>query len=156
MPGSPPVAPATWPQPPALPDLNDRAVRVELTRTAVPAMVRLAEQWQLAPQVMCTLMGGISTRTWTAWRRSAPAALSADQLARASYLLGIYEALHALFRPPLADAWVSRPNTNPLFAGEAPIEVMARGGVVALAQVRTLLDGARAGLCRPPDGPAGR
>lgn len=95
---------------------------------------------------MCALLGGISASTWYSWRGSAPTELSVDQLTRVSYLLGIYTALRSLLRQPLADEWVSRPNTNPLFAGQPPIEVMARGGIVALAQVRALLDGARGGL----------
>lgn len=140
------TAPATRHEAPELVDLADAAVRRELTAAAVRALIGLAGAWGLSTDRMCALLGGISPSTWYAWKNSAPSELSIDQLTRASYLLGIYTALRALFRQPLADEWVTRPNTNPLFGGRMPVEVMASGGIVALAQVRALLDGARGGL----------
>jgi hypothetical protein len=119
--------------------------RAAMTRAAVPAMVRLAEQWHLDAEQMCELLGGISLDTWASWKNCAPTELSDDQLTRVSYLLGTYTALHGLFRKPLADEWVTRPNTNQFFGGRAPVEVMATGGIVALAQVRELLDSALTG-----------
>jgi len=140
------VTPASRYESPALVDFADSVVRAELTRAAVPALVRLAEGWQLGAERMCGLLGGISQSTWYSWKQGAPNELSVDQLTRVSYLLGIYSALHALFREPLANQWVTRPNTNPLFGGRPPIELMAWGGIVALSQVREMLDGARGGL----------
>ena len=45
----------------------------------------------------------------------------------------------------LADAWVRRPNSNPLFAGVTPLAYMIRGGLPAMQVVRRLLDARRAG-----------
>ncbi len=140
------IAPATRDESPPLVELGDASTRAELTRAAVPALARLAEGWRLSTDQMCGLLGGIAPSTWYAWKNASPRELSIDQLTRASYLLGIYTALHALFRDPLADQWVGRANTNPLFGGATPIDVMTSGGIVALAQVRALLDGARGGV----------
>ena len=45
----------------------------------------------------------------------------------------------------LANEWVHLPNRNPVFAGEAPLAYMIRGGLPALQTVRRLLDSRRAG-----------
>jgi Protein of unknown function (DUF2384) len=41
---------------------------------------------------------------------------------------------------------VQLPNTNPVFAGSAPLSYMLRGGLPALMRVRQLLDARRGGL----------
>jgi len=51
----------------------------------------------------------------------------------------------ALTLEALADAWVQRPNNNPLFGGLTPLEYMIRGGLPAMQNVRRLLDARRAG-----------
>jgi hypothetical protein len=71
--------------------------------------------------------------------------LDADRLTRLSYLLGIFKALGVLYAEPLADEWIQRPNTNPLFGGVTPLEYMVRGGLPAMQAVRRLLDARRAG-----------
>jgi hypothetical protein len=38
------------------------------------------------------------------------------------------------------------PNTNMLFSGHSPLELMTQGGIVAMQQVRALLDSRRGGL----------
>ncbi|MCE9663261.1 MbcA/ParS/Xre antitoxin family protein [Halomonas sp. M5N1S17] len=55
-----------------------------------------------------------------------------------SLILGIYKVLQILLpRADAADAWLRRPNHNPLFAGQPPLERM-RSGLV------------QGPLCRPP------
>jgi len=48
-------------------------------------------------------------------------------LTRVSLLIGIFKALNILFQKRLANQWVSRPNTNPLFQDAAPIEADEAG-----------------------------
>jgi len=139
-------APASRYETPQLAEFTAAAVRAELTPAAVKAAIKLADEWGVNSERMCLLLGGISQSTWYAWKNSPPAELSIDQLTRVSYLLGIYTALRSLFRKPLANEWVSRPNSNALFAGQAPIDVMVSGGIIALAQVRAHLDGSRGGM----------
>ena len=64
-------------------------------------------------------------------------------MARISYLIGIYKALHILYGDTLADAWVKIPNQNRLFKGDTPIAYMASDGIVAMQYVRALLDARR-------------
>jgi hypothetical protein len=61
-------------------------------------------------------------------------------------LIGIYKALHVLYGDPLADLWVKMPNTNSLFSGHSPLELMMQGGIVAMQQIKTLLDSRRCGI----------
>ena len=126
-------------------DLNDPASRQWLTAAATPALFRLASAWGLTDAQLAELLGGISISTIRRWRRSAPDDLGFDGLIRASYLLGIYQALHVLLDQTNADAWMGSPNDAPLFGGRTPLDVISRGGILAMDRVRTHLDAVRGG-----------
>lgn len=126
-------------------DLRDPSEQARLTPAAARGMARLAEAWGLTVPQVCSLLGEVSPSTWHAWAKSPPRTLGVDRLTRASYLLGIYTALHVLYGDELADEWVHLPNTNALFNGSTPLDVMLRGGIPALERVRALLDARRGG-----------
>ena len=126
-------------------DLRDPAEQTRLTPAAVRGTARLGETWGLTVAQLCTLLGDVSPSTWHAWVRTPPKTLGVDRLTRASYLMGIYAALHVLYDAPLADEWVHLPNTNALFNGRTPLEVMLLGGIPAMERVRALLDARRGG-----------
>ena len=70
--------------------------------------------------------------------------LGVDRLTRVSYLLGIFTALHVLYpASPLADQWIARPNSNAMFGGRRPLDIMLTGGIAAMDRVRSLLDARR-------------
>ena len=71
--------------------------------------------------------------------------LSADELLRVSYLIGIFKALNILYSDRLADSWIQRPNSNPIFTGATPLAYIRKGGLPALQTVRRLLDARRGG-----------
>ena len=126
-------------------DLRDPSEQARLTPAAVRGMARLAEAWGLSVPDVCSLLGEVSPSTWHAWAHRPPKSLGVDRLTRASYLLGIYAALHVLYGDELADQWVRLPNTNALFGGQPPITVLLAGGIPAMSQVRALLDARRGG-----------
>jgi hypothetical protein len=128
-------------------DLHDLRDRARLSAAAVRGMGSLADAWQLTVDQICDLLGGVPASTWHAWVKKPPRDLGVDRLTRASYLLGVYTALHVLYPgSPLADQWVSRPNTNLLFDGHRPLDLMLAGGISAMDRVRTLLDSRRGGV----------
>ncbi len=126
-------------------DLRDPAEQARLTPAAVRGMARLAGAWGLTVPQVCTLLGEVSPSSWHAWARKPPRTIGVDRLTRASYLVGIYSALHVLYDARLADTWVHLPNSNALFGGATPLEVMLRGGIPAMERVRALLDARRGG-----------
>lgn len=128
------------------PDFSDQATVERLSVAAVKLVAEIASAWKLTIEQTCTLMGGINHSTYTR-RLRAPdkVRLSVDELMRASYLLGIYRALHVLYSGTLPDAWMQIPNTNPLFHGITPLDYVMHQGIVGLADVRELLDGYRGG-----------
>ncbi|MGB8583749.1 MAG: MbcA/ParS/Xre antitoxin family protein [Candidatus Sulfotelmatobacter sp.] len=71
--------------------------------------------------------------------------LDEDRLARISLLVGIYKALNILYGQKLADAWITLPNTNPMFGGDSPLDYVKKGGIPAFLRVRQLLDARRGG-----------
>jgi len=126
-------------------DLSDREVQEKLSPAAVRAFFSLATHWKLRDQDARSLLGGISNGSFYQLKR-APRTLDQDKLTRISLLVGIFKALNILYSTRLADAWVQRPNTNPLFGGKPPLAHMLKGGVPAMIHVRQLLDARRGGL----------
>ena len=92
-------------------------------------------------------MLGESDRTWFRIKaREWTGTLSQDALTRISALVGVYKGLHLLFSDPLADEWVRRPNTDPLFGGITPVDFMIKGGIPAMLETRGYVDALRGGL----------
>lgn len=128
------------------PDLSSAERREQLTPAALRGLARLGPSWHLSGEQVRGLLGGIPPSTWHAWKACPPADLTTDRLTRISLLLGMYTALHVLHQGPLADEWIRRPNSNLLFGGRPPVDVMIAGGIPAMLEVRALLDGRRGGL----------
>jgi uncharacterized protein (DUF2384 family) len=126
-------------------NLSDREVQEKLSPAAIRAFFSLATHWKLRDQDARTILGGVSNGSFYQLKR-APKTLDQDKLTRISLLVGIFKALNILYSTKLADAWVQRPNTNPLFGGESPLDFMLKGGVPAMMHVRQLLDSRRGGV----------
>ena len=137
--------PATRYQPAPLVDLGSRDARERLSPAALKAFFAMAARWKLRDEDARALLGGVSNGPFYEMKRRPDRTLDADRLTRISYLLGIFKALGVLYSERLADEWVQRPNTNPLFGGGTPLEYMVRGGLPAMQAVRRLLDARRAG-----------
>ena len=132
-------------RPPPLADLASREARERLSPAALKAFFNLTARWTLRDEDARALLGGVSNGPFYEMKRNPDRTLDADRLTRISYLLGIFKALGVLYSEPLADEWVRRPNTNPLFDGLTPLAYMIRGGLPAMQTVRRLLDARRAG-----------
>lgn len=135
--------------------LSSRASETDLldqgqtSSTAVKAILRIAERWGLTEQNVATLMS-VSLATVQRWKRAlrdagrVNASLGPDGLDRASYMLGIYKALHILFPDSeQADSWIKRSNASTTFNGRSPLEQMLGGRMRDLQLVRRHLDGWR-------------
>jgi hypothetical protein len=137
--------PATRYAPSALVDLSRREERERLSGSALRGFFNIMQHWQVRDEDARALLGGVSNGPFYEMKRDPARVLDTDRLLRVSYLVGIFKALNILYSEALADAWVTRPNTNPMFAGDTPIAYMVRGGLPALQSVRRLLDARRAG-----------
>lgn len=133
-------------EPAVLVDLNSRAERERLSRSALMGFFKLAASWGVRDDDARELLGGLSSSSYYDWKKNPDRVLEVDRITRVSYLLGIYKALHILYGDKLADEWVHLPNTNPVFAGRSPLAYMLAGGLIAMQTVRKLLDARRGGL----------
>ena len=74
------------------------------------------EKWGLRDPEARQLLGGMSTGSFYALKKEPKGrTLDQDTLTRVSLLIGIFKALNILYSPKLADAWMTLPNTNPIF-----------------------------------------
>jgi hypothetical protein len=133
-------------QPLPLAELASRTARERLSPAALKAFFNIVAHWKLRDDEARALLGGVSNGPFYEMKRNPDRTLETDRLTRISYLLGIFKALGVLYSDRLADAWVQRPNSNPLFGGLTPLAYMLAGGLPAMQNVRRLLDARRAGL----------
>ncbi len=133
-------------EPAALVDLNAKAERERLSRSALKGFFLLAAAWKLRDEDARELLGGLSSSAFYEWKKNPDRLLEVDRITRISYLIGIYKALHILYGDKLADEWVSLPNKNVIFSGLSPLAYMQAGGLLAMQTVRKLLDARRGGL----------
>ena len=128
--------------------VNDRETRERLSGTAIKSFLKLAAVWGLTTAEQLDLLGAsISRGTLTNWVRGDQSLLSADQLMRISYLLGIYEGIQRIWRraPAIADAWPRQRRYDAPFGGATPVELLQEGGIPAFAAVRAYVDGLTGG-----------
>lgn len=135
-----PIAGFSWDVPV---DLSKKEVQVRLSPSGIKGFFKLARAWKLRDENARQLLGGISNGAFYHLKGGKTKKLDQDQLTRVSFALGIFKALNILYSQKLADAWVSLPNTNPIFGGETPLAYMTKGGVPAMLRVRQLLDARR-------------
>jgi len=127
-------------------DLNAKAERERLSRSALRGFFKLVERWKLRDEDARDLLGGLSSSAYYEWKKNPDRVLEVDRITRISYLVGIYKALHILYGAKLADEWVSLPNANTIFGGRTPLACMTGGGLLAMQTVRKLLDARRGGV----------
>ena len=116
----------------------------DLSGPALRAFFRIAEAWKLGARQQRILLGSPPESTFFKWKKEQQGNLPRDVLERISYVLGIYKSLQILFPDPArADAWISRPNSAPLFQGQSALQRMLSGNVGDLFVVRQYLDAQR-------------
>jgi hypothetical protein len=127
-------------------NLADPATRARLSPAGFKAFLRIMEKWAIKDPDARELLGGASSGWFYQFKSlKGTRALGQDMLMRISLLIGIYKALNILYSRKLADAWMTLPNTNPMFAGATPLEYIKRRGQPGMISVRQLLDARRGG-----------
>jgi len=125
-------------------DLSDRQVQKRLSPAARKAFFKIANAWKIRDEEAKQLLGGISNGAFYQLKGGElKTPLDQDRLVRVSLMVGIFKALNTLYSQELADAWISLPNSNPMFAGDTPLAYMVKGGQPAMMRVRQLLDARR-------------
>jgi Antitoxin Xre/MbcA/ParS C-terminal toxin-binding domain len=140
-----PAYPASRYKPTPLADFSVRAERERLSPAALRAFFNIMARWQVRDEDARALLGGVTNGPFYEMKKNPERVLDADRLLRISYLVGIFKALNVLYSEALADAWIRRPNTNAIFAGQTPLAYLTTGGLPAMQVVRRLLDARRAG-----------
>jgi Protein of unknown function (DUF2384) len=126
-------------------DLSNKEVQARLSSSAVGAFFKMVEAWAVRDEAARQLLGGVSNGVYYQLKSGHKKTLDQDKLTRISLLIGVFKALNVLYSQKLADAWITLANANPMFAGEAPLTYMVRGGVPAMVRVRQLLEARRGG-----------
>jgi len=106
------------------------------------ACVNLFKAWKLSDAEATTLLGGLSTRTWARWKDGSIGRIDRDLRMRMAHLMGIHKGLRYLFKEPARGyEWVRKPNAT--FDGQSALELMLRGELSDLADMRAYLNAER-------------
>jgi hypothetical protein len=139
--------PSTRYEPSPLIDLQSKGERERLSPGALKAFFNIMDRWGVRDEDARQLLGGVTNGPYYEMKKDPQGrTLDADRLVRISYLVGIFKALNILHSERLADEWVRLPNSNRIFRGATPLELMLTGGVPAMQTVRRLLDARRGGF----------
>lgn len=126
-------------------DFSDPETRRRLSPSAIRVFTNIAEKWNLSESQIRSLLGGIASSTFHAWKSSpGKRVLDKNAMTRISLIIGIYKALHTYFGS-VADHWITNPNDGPLFGGISPIEYMVATDIIGMYEVRRMLDSWSAG-----------
>lgn len=124
---------------PDLPVISDDEAAA-LARTTV----NLFRAWDLGDAEARTLLGDMAPRTWARWKAGEVGRIDRDLRARMAILMGIHKALRYLFTDPARGyAWVRKPNAA--FEGQSALDIMLRGEITDLVDLRAYLDAQRGG-----------
>ena len=122
---------------PDLPVITDEEAAA-LARTTV----RLFQAWQLSDIEARALLGDMAQRTWARWKDGGIGRIDRDLRARMAILMGIHKGLRYLFSDPARGyIWIRKPNTR--FSDQSALNVMMRGEITDLIDIRTYLDAER-------------
>lgn len=121
-----------------------------LSAAALLNFFGITEEWGLNSKEQMILLGSPAKssfyrmKEFVEGKTNKPVRLSQDTLERVSYVMGIYKALNILLpNTKRAAEWIKKPNEAPLFAGQSALDVMLKGKVTNLSDVRRFLDGER-------------
>jgi uncharacterized protein (DUF2384 family) len=104
--------------------------------------VNLFKVWNLADAEACTLLGGMSPRTWARWKEGVAGRIDRDLRMRMAHLMGIHKGLRYVFKEPArAYAWIRKPNAA--FGGQSALDLMLRGEMSDLSAMREWIDAER-------------
>ena len=122
---------------PQQPTITDEEAAA-LARTTV----NLFRAWDLSELEARTLLGDMAQRTWARWKLGEVGRVDRDLRARMAILMGIHKALRYLFAEPARGyAWIRKPNET--FAGKSALDIMMRGEITDLLDLRGYLDAER-------------
>lgn len=106
---------------------------------AADAVVRLFRRWNLSDEVARQILGNITSEIYVRLKRSEFDQIDPELAIRLSLLIGIHKCLRTLFKEPAQGyVWIGKPNSG--FDGLQPVEIMARGDIASLADVRNYLE----------------
>ena len=118
------------------------AITDEEAAALARATVNLFKAWKLSDAEATTLLGGLSTRTWARWKEGSIGRIDRDLRMRMAHLMGIHKGLRYLFKEPARGyEWVRKPNDT--FDGRSALDLMLRGELSDLSDMRAYLDAER-------------
>jgi uncharacterized protein (DUF2384 family) len=121
-----------------------RAITDEEAGALARATVNLFKVWGLSDAEACTLLGGMSSRTWARWKDGKIGRIDRNLRMRMAHLMGIHKGLRYLYKDPARGyAWLRKPNSA--FGGQSALDLMLRSDMSDLSQLSEWLDAERGG-----------
>lgn len=111
----------------------------KVSQISFKVFFNISASWNLSTDDERILLGLPQKSTFEKWRNGEWSHVSEDALERISYVIGIYKVLRTIFPTEAqADAWPNK--ANDYFGGDSAMQVMLKGSVNDLSNVRRYLD----------------
>jgi uncharacterized protein (DUF1778 family) len=119
---------------------NESGFTITELEAAAAAVVRLFQKWKLSDEKSRRILGNLDRETFARWKSATEYGPFDHELAvRLSLLIGIHKNLRLLFKEPARGyAWIKQPNSA--LGGLQPVDIMIRGDVASLAEIRAYLE----------------
>ncbi len=105
------------------PDFTSKQERERLSGAALKAFFNIIERWSIRDEDARELLGGVSNGPYYQMKKSQEGrTLSADELFRISYLIGIFKALNTQLQPHLRRPNAARVHEERRPAGDGDCE----------------------------------
>jgi Protein of unknown function (DUF2384) len=132
------------------------ANRRRFSASALRTFLAIADLWRLTEEERHLLLGYPARSTFRHWTKQArehgELTLGVDVLMRISAVLGIHQALGALYANEHDGvAWLRAPHDAIVFGGRPPLALVTGGTQDGILMVRRFLDAARGGLYIGPN-----
>lgn len=106
---------------------------------AVQDALRILHEWRASEDEMCRMLD-ISHDDLIDWSNRPPNDLDEESIERIVLIVAIADHLKVLF-PENHVRWPQLINNSPIFGGETPMSVLAKGPVSEIRRVKRWLDG---------------
>ena len=121
---------------------DNQLISDEEARALARTTINLFRAWGLRDAEAQTLLGGMSTRTYSRWKAGEIVGVGRDLRMRMAHIMGIHKGLRYLFRDPARGyAWIRKPNAN--FDQNSALDIMLRGEMSDLELMREWLNAER-------------
>lgn len=110
--------------------------RYLLNPATIRTFLNTVDRWKMEDNEVRLLLGGMSTRSYSSFKKGGTQVLSGETINHISCLLFVSRVLSILYGGYEADKWMRESNMDEFFEGKTPLNYLTEGGLQAFMVMR--------------------